>query len=386
MHRDNLVRKSDNIGSIVRHGCCGSMFDTKIDGTMSDVTRNISYCPGGVLGGGAIDALKFLLAILVTMLHLKPLENYNETFSFMLTNCYARIAVPTFFSISGFLLRGNLSRDNMVRQSKRLCTLYGAWTICYLPLIINSFIIDARYQKVNFFIKFIVFVRRFFFIYSWTPLWYILACCYCLPFIYLILKYIKLKTALQFALSVYIYMACSKDCYAWIGRKIIERITILNFIDTWLFKIGTIWKGISIGMLFILLGIYVYKRQKKYNESIIYNLLGLVISIILLRNEVRWHHAHGISDMSMMLSLIPCVYFIIMIFTKIQFKSDKSYKWLRNLSIMIYGLHGIIPTYIPTINNGIVNYILIMVLVIIMAGVLICLSKKRAFFWLKYLY
>ena len=304
----------------------------------------------------------------------------------MLTNCYARIAVPSFFAITGFLLADKLSKANIKKQTKRLWILYGAWSVCYLPLIINSFAVDVRYENVKFLIKFLIFVRRFFLVYSWTPLWYILASCYCIPIIYWILKHIKLEIALLTTLSIYLFMACSRDCYSWIGRRIIEDNTILYFGDTWLFKIGTIWSGISMGVFFMLLGKWIHRRQKIYTGKIIYNLLGLAVSIILLRCEVEWHQMHGINDMSMMLSLIPCVYFVLNIFSNLQLKDNKCYEWLRNMSIMVYGLHTIVGTYMPTLTNSLLNYFMIMMVVVIVATILIWLSKKKCFGGLKYLY
>lgn len=182
-----------------------------------------------------IDLLKIILAILITMLHLKPLSSINAHASFMLTNCYTRIAVPTFFAISGMLLFRNIkdsaSYSSLKKQTKRLWCLYISWSILYLPQVIINYMTDSKYIGVNFFLIILSFIRRFFTVATWAPLWYFLASCYCLPLVYVCLKHVKAKYILAIAGLVYLYFSAICNCYSWLLGETISSVAILSTIN-----------------------------------------------------------------------------------------------------------------------------------------------------------
>lgn len=52
-----------------------------------------------------VDAVKFIMAVCVIILHTHPLEGINHTLNFITADVLGRIAVPFFFMATGFFAR-----------------------------------------------------------------------------------------------------------------------------------------------------------------------------------------------------------------------------------------------------------------------------------------
>ena len=151
-------------------------------------------------------------------------------------------------------------------------------------------------------------------------------------------------------------------------------------INNILFKIGTIWSGIAVGFLFMTIGYVAYCKKDFFNHKWWLMISGAFISLFLLRIEVGWHQAHGIEDMSMMLSLIPCSFFILQIFMHLTLRPSKYWLYLRKLSVLIYGLHSIVSFYITFEVNSLLLYAIIMIVVILLSSILLLFSSRCKFF------
>ena len=87
----------------------------------------------------ALDAGKFIAALLVLTLHIHPLAS-NPDGDYWLT-CMCRIAVPFFFVTSSFLF---FKRGGDIRKYVfRILVLYAVWFVIELPVTIHEFFIDA---------------------------------------------------------------------------------------------------------------------------------------------------------------------------------------------------------------------------------------------------
>lgn len=97
----------------------------------------------------SFDVAKFVCALMVVMIHVPPFGSSATGvvgwFNFGIQNYVARVAVPLFFVISGFLIfRGSLGSkvavSYFIRYSKRIFRIYLFWTMVYLPWSIRNFI------------------------------------------------------------------------------------------------------------------------------------------------------------------------------------------------------------------------------------------------------
>ena len=82
-----------------------------------------------------IDLVKPVLALLVIWIHTAPLARIAPTVNTYVTAGAARLAVPLYLAISGYLL---FRRPNppVRRQLRRVLELYLIWLVLYLPVIV----------------------------------------------------------------------------------------------------------------------------------------------------------------------------------------------------------------------------------------------------------
>lgn len=86
---------------------------------------------------GGFDRFRVPAALLVIAIHTGPLLSLNGEANYLLTDILARIAVPFFFSVSGWFLVPRLLREGraaLIPFVKKLLLLYGAAALLYLPL------------------------------------------------------------------------------------------------------------------------------------------------------------------------------------------------------------------------------------------------------------
>ena len=116
-----------------------------------------------------LDILKVIMAFLVVALHIFPvskLDGLEGLISYEIASGITRIAVPTFFLISGYFLRNKLNdRAYLWKYAKRILLLYITWQILYLPDLI-------RFYKLGWFNQFDMVLKL---IYGYWHLWYLLA-------------------------------------------------------------------------------------------------------------------------------------------------------------------------------------------------------------------
>ena len=116
-----------------------------------------------------IDILKIVLAFLVIALHIFPvtkLKGIEGLLSYEIASGITRIAVPTFFLISGYFLRNKLNDTVYLwKYAKRILLLYVVWQVLYLPDLIHSY-------KLGWF-KHTAMILKL--VYGYWHLWYLLA-------------------------------------------------------------------------------------------------------------------------------------------------------------------------------------------------------------------
>lgn len=129
-----------------------------------------------------IDLLKFIMAVCVVAIHTQPLYSVQSIVVQRLFDTITSLAVPYFFSVSGFLLFSKIDADISCRKNMEVCkrylsrvlSLYVIWNIIYLPITIFGF----KENNMSFARYVLDCIRGFLFIgqqfYSWQ-LWYLLS-------------------------------------------------------------------------------------------------------------------------------------------------------------------------------------------------------------------
>ncbi len=170
------------------------------------------------------DVAKFICALLIVVIHTDPLKHHSPIIRFYLNNVIARIAVPLFFAMSGFLLFGKMSweggkirrcTENYIRLKKylrNLLVLYTGWSAVYIAVSLpgwyrtgwwgTALVKDAI---VSFFVRG-----------SHYHLWYLLASIYAAGILYWLLTRIRFSR-LIWLLGIFWILECITYSYDWIG-------------------------------------------------------------------------------------------------------------------------------------------------------------------------
>ncbi|RXR17712.1 acyltransferase [Flavobacterium amnicola] len=116
-----------------------------------------------------LDILKIVLAFLVVALHIFPvakMEGIVGLISYEIASGITRIAVPTFFLISGYFLRNKIEdKVYLWKYARRILLLYVVWQLIYLPDLIRFYNLK-RFSSFDAVLKVV---------YGYWHLWYLLA-------------------------------------------------------------------------------------------------------------------------------------------------------------------------------------------------------------------
>lgn len=94
----------------------------------------------------AADIYKFICALLVASIHTQLMMDINEPIGFFIVKILSRLAVPSFFVLSGFFFFRKITfhcgkikncKENIHKlftYEKRIIILYLIWTVIYLQL------------------------------------------------------------------------------------------------------------------------------------------------------------------------------------------------------------------------------------------------------------
>lgn len=183
----------------------------------------------------SFDIAKLLCALLVIIIHTNPLAPYSAVADFYLTDVLARIAVPLFFAMSGFLFFGKLefedskikrcpeNRARLKRYIKRIGLLYLVWSAVYLLYQI------PQWHATGWWGLYVVkdYLASFLLSGSYYHLWYLLALLYAVPLLYLVLTFVK-KDKLIWICAAAWSIECLLHAYRWVGIENIEILTWLT--------------------------------------------------------------------------------------------------------------------------------------------------------------
>ena len=98
-----------------------------------------------------LDVLKYLCAILILILHLRPFFNFSNPLDLTFNNIITRICVPIFFLITGYFVSKKEKENPCYIKDyiKRMIPLYLIWSLVYLPVAL--FVIATNLPTIQSF-------------------------------------------------------------------------------------------------------------------------------------------------------------------------------------------------------------------------------------------
>lgn len=319
-----------------------------------------------------IDIVKFICAIMICIMHVQPFSSDVSGFTklnFWIQNFPCRIAVPFYFTASGFLLFrktdfNNLNTDRIKNYSFKILRLLGTWTfllfvggsgqLWYLGALVLAVIILSVFIKKG------------------------------IPMRWIVLTSVILFLIGLLGDSYYGFIEPLKSLY-------ISKILIVGYETVF----TTTRNGVFFGLIFVLIGALFAQKRIVINNIVA--IFGFVLSLVMLFFEIYIlrHYSHP-KDYNILISLLPSSFFLFYLASHIKLKNRPIYGSLRVIGMLIFFTHLFVNYFvglaIEIANNKIginltaFQFIITILFTTILAVIIERLSKANRFHWLKYLF
>ena len=192
-----------------------------------------------------LDIWKYICNILVLVIHTFPME-----FNYWLdgaTGVVTRLANPSFFTISGFLLFDRIiqkpeeSEKIVVKQIKRIFILYLLWSIFYYTIMLPENIENGNASSINYWIK------TFFLKGSVHYFWFFPALIIGIGITYLLYKTRISPSKIAIIGIIALFIGCIFSTY----KSLFMGISTFNTVYVYFFKYITAKNGIFFGFPYI---------------------------------------------------------------------------------------------------------------------------------------
>lgn len=161
-----------------------------------------------------IDIFRIAAAVMVIAIHTYPLASYGESADYLFTHVLCRLAVPFFFTASGFFLfrMGTYDGKTVARFLKKTAVLYFFAIVLYIPVNIYT-----GYFKTKPLLPSLI--RDLLFDGTFYHLWYLPAALLGAGLAWLLIKRIGMKGAIATALVLYV-VGLFGDSYYGLAEKL----------------------------------------------------------------------------------------------------------------------------------------------------------------------
>lgn len=335
-----------------------------------------------------LDILKYIFAILIMILHLRPFINFSDQLDLVFNNIITRICVPIFFLITGyFVAKKEKENENYIKNYiEKMIPLYLIWSLLYLPIIIGTIVenlptIQEYISKINvdFLLLIVILVLLLPIIIAislcytgiYYHLWYFPAVIFSL----LILKKWKEKWNIKYLLIISFILLLFGATETYYGVLPLSIKELLSYYYNIFF---TTRNFLFFGLFYVVLGYFLGKREKLYSK---YCFVKLIISFFLLIFEAILLHDTNRINSNILLSCLPLTYYLFLstmyitntISIKFPFgKYSKYYYFIHPMIIFMMSL------FFPNINNyPYFNLFIVFVTTHIISVIILYFKKKN---------
>lgn len=334
-----------------------------------------------------LDILKYISAILIMILHLRPFINFSDQLDLAFNNIITRICVPIFFIITGyFVAKKEKNNENYIKDYvKKTIPLYLVWSLLYIPIIIGTIIqylpiINEYLQKINIAFPLLIILSILL-----LPVVILIALCYtgiyyhlwyfpAIIFSLLVLKKWKKKYNTKYLLVISFVLLLFGATETYYGVLPLSIKGLLSYYYNIFF---TTRNFLFFGLIYVVLGYFIGTKEKAYSK---YCFAKLIISFFLLIFEAILLHDTNRLNSNILLSCVPLTYYlfisVIYITNNIKLKFQ-----FGNLSKYYYLIHPMIIFIISLLIKDISNYpylnILLVLLITHIVSVLIIKLKEK---------
>lgn len=264
-----------------------------------------------------LDLLKYLCAILIIILHLRPFFDYSNKLDLAFNNIITRVCVPLFFLITGYFVavKEKDSPNYIKDYILKMMPLYLVWSVLYLPIIgVIAFQHGAtiQYYLTNLHLSMPLLIL---FILILSPLIIVIALIYTGVYYHLwyfpavmlslvVLKQWKKRYKIKYLLLLSFFLLLFGATETYYGVLPFTIKQLLNFYYTIFF---TTRNFLFFGLFYVVLGYYMGTKKAIYADHCVSK---LIISIFFLVFEAIILHDFDRLDSNILLSCIPLTYYL----------------------------------------------------------------------------
>lgn len=327
----------------------------------------------------ALDVLKLIFALSVVAIHIDPMVQFIGTGGgYKLYRSFIYLAVPFFFTTSGFLMAKKVERierleritnTGLVWQDselqylktliKKYIKLYLIWSVIYVPLAIWHYISTGA-QPLEIIKSAVIGYFWFGENYNSWALWYLLSSVYSLLFIYILRKR-KLRYEIIFLIGTIIALMA-----VFLADYKNGVFAIPGMLGWCIRKASSLGARVLTGFFYLPLGIIIGKKWreiKKFGQlRILLCIIGLTLEIISPEYGYCYETGRALTTIG-----------IVSIAAGIEIKEEPIYQALRGLSSALYYWHLWVWTIVCFVAYGPGNmqkglWIYLAVITIVAAG------------------
>ena len=355
----------------------------------------------------AIDYCRIIMALLVLMIHYPPLNSFSGELNYFITQYIARLAVPFFFCCNGyFLYRTDDSEKQLSAKISRSVAkawkMYVFWTVIYSPIIVYTLLKTVVKGQDSLLRVILRKVRDVLLVGSYTQLWYLLGLCVALFLLRIIhiWQHVGWRKIYGIAIALYavglLYDGYIRTQYNWSDWKTSWVGVLLK-----LYR-GTFQEtrnGIFFGFPFLILGIMI-ARKKTFQTRKFY--LGMfLVSLALGATEVflrlRMMDYNLERGCNMYAFLVPAIYSLICLLLQCKVNTNDTTASIRKFSSLFFLTHMWIAFIYTTFYykvlgapkfslSSLVGFIVVAIITSGCCIVIISVSKKPHFAWIRKYY
>ena len=269
------------------------------------------------------DYTKLVLSALIVILH-----TGGAGLPMLFVQSACRIAVPTFFAISGFFLCGYIENNTkVINQIAKMVALYLIYTLIYAPFALNAHMWVLNFPSVR-----TALIRG-----TYIHLWYFPALIFSVALIFVAEKVLSRGYFYIVGIAATILYAWGIGAFTWqIMPDIVTKFPVFSIAFN-----STPNNFAYMGLFFVWLGILV-KRTKIFWEKHI-RLAWSLLLIVVVIYTMECHYILTVlkTTATVSVSLAFLEYLLMCCLLNCKFRVESS-AHIRNISTVVYGLHYII--------------------------------------------
>lgn len=278
-----------------------------------------------------LDAVKFILAVLVAMRHIIQIFfTADSRWHLLIGSWLSNLAVPTFFIISAFFLFQKVDREKadwrvIAKYCKKVLRMYVIWSAIYLPIDWYNW----YHGESGVWEGILDYLQAFLFSSSIVQLWYLPALAVaCLLVWWLYTRGVKVWGILAITGCLFVIGVVGDNWY--LNEMLPHRVYLKLMVYIKYFL--TMRNGLFYGSFYAAVGLLFAKT--KWRLPVWAAAAGTVFFVGLMYKEVV-----AFSSTNMLFSAAPAVYCLFTAASAVKWKDRKWYPRLRIMSEWIYLSH-----------------------------------------------